>query len=117
MSGLRLVVLDGPGRGTSFELSGTVVVGRDETAGVVIDDSEVSRRHATFSATTDEVEVEDLGSKNGTWIGGRRIEEPCKIAVGEKVRMGRTLFRLVSPSADTREVKEGSPPQATPDVD
>ena len=72
-----------------------IVVGREPPSDVCIDDARLSRRHVRFAVTEDlaKVEVEDLGSRNGTWVGGRRIERE-RVAVGGEVMLGGVLARL-----------------------
>jgi hypothetical protein len=114
---IQLTIVDGPNSGREFELSGAVVVGRDQSAGLVIDDPEASRRHASLSVDDDgKVSVEDLGSTNGTFVNGARISASRELARGDKVRIGTTVFEL--------HVQEGAPiaDQATrmgslPDLD
>jgi DNA-binding winged helix-turn-helix (wHTH) protein len=53
--------------------SGENIVGRDEAAGIRIDDPMVSRRHARILVTASGAHIEDLGSKNGTFIEGQPI--------------------------------------------
>jgi pSer/pThr/pTyr-binding forkhead associated (FHA) protein len=55
---------------------GVFVLGRADTADIVLDDSEVSRRHARLLVDDGDVVVEDLGTQNGTWVGGERVEQP-----------------------------------------
>src|SRR4051812_12647115 len=70
------------------------VVGRAWLADLGITDTEISGRHARFFRTADVLHVEDLGSRNGTWIGGKRIPpgERVRVNSGDVVRLGRTLF-------------------------
>src|SRR5437588_4312624 len=60
------------GRTTAVELDGktTVVIGRSSTCDVFLDDSSVSRRHAVLHVHADRVEIEDMGSQNGTLLVG-----------------------------------------------
>ncbi|MBI4821686.1 MAG: FHA domain-containing protein [Deltaproteobacteria bacterium] len=77
-----------------------VIVGRSG-AGVDIEipwDTSLSRRHGRFWLEEGSVHFEDLGSRNGCWIEGRRISEG-RLIVGDKLRLGETLFT----------VEEGSP--------
>ncbi|MCA1690638.1 MAG: FHA domain-containing protein, partial [Actinobacteria bacterium] len=62
-----LIVQSGPGAGQRFEVDGEVVVGRGDVD-CVIDDAELSRRHIAVRATPAGIEIEDLGSLNGTWF-------------------------------------------------
>jgi pSer/pThr/pTyr-binding forkhead associated (FHA) protein len=107
---MRIVVIDGPDRGMSFELAGVLVLGRDQSAGIVIDDPEVSRRHVSMSAKGDEVEIEDLDSMNGTWVSGERIEDRRTVTAGDKIRIGHTVLQIVAPPAETVEAPEPEQP-------
>jgi DNA-binding winged helix-turn-helix (wHTH) protein len=71
---------------------GENVLGRDEDVNVRIDAPSVSRRHAciTVAAGGEPPTLEDLGSKNGTWLHGRRLEGgPTPLQDGDAVRLGR----------------------------
>jgi pSer/pThr/pTyr-binding forkhead associated (FHA) protein len=98
---LSLIVVDGPDQGRRFEVAGVLVLGRDASAGIVIADPEVSRRHASLTLTGDELEVEDLGSRNGTWVSGERIDARRKLSEGDKLRVGKTVLKVAGPPADT----------------
>jgi DNA-binding NtrC family response regulator len=85
-----------------------LVVGREPPADLHVADGSLSRRHASFvlRASGAEVEVLDLGSTNGTWIGDRRVERAV-LAPGEGVMLGGVLARvrgLASPEASWRGV-------------
>jgi DNA-binding winged helix-turn-helix (wHTH) protein len=70
---------------------GVNVLGRDEDVDVRIDAPSVSRRHACITVPADEpARIQDMGSKNGTWIGARRVEQrPEPLEDGDTVRLGR----------------------------
>lgn len=72
-----LLVLSGPQFGEVFDLpSGQeVVIGRRGDCGVQLFDDGVSRRHAAVTAGAGEARLVDLGSANGTWVGGERVQE------------------------------------------
>jgi len=90
-----LAVLDGTGAGQRISVDGTVVVGRGEGADVILEDRELSRRHAVFRRSGTSLEVEDLGSLNGTWVEGVRIETPVRLAAGSVVKLGQTHLEVV----------------------
>jgi DNA-binding winged helix-turn-helix (wHTH) protein len=71
-------------------LEGDSEIGREGSrADIVIDDPTVSRRHAVISAAQDRVTVADCGSKNGTYVGGRRIAgQPVELLDGIELRVG-----------------------------
>jgi DNA-binding winged helix-turn-helix (wHTH) protein len=75
---------------------GETIVGRDPGAGVFIDDPSVSRRHARIVVTEDGATLEDLGSKNGTHLGDRKIEGSPSLADGARIRIGTIdlVFRM-----------------------
>ena len=91
----HLIVRDGPLRGRRFEVdSGEVTIGRESTDVLIEDDSEVSRNHAVVRASDGGVEVEDLGSTNGTFVNERRISEPTSLSTGDILRVGQTRLDL-----------------------
>ena len=63
-------------------------------AAIKLDDDYVSTRHARVAASGDEWFVEDLGSTNGTYVGASLISQPTAIAVGTRVRIGKTILEL-----------------------
>jgi DNA-binding winged helix-turn-helix (wHTH) protein len=67
---------------------GEHVVGRDPTADVVIDAPSVSRRHARIQIGGDKVLLEDLGSKNGSYVGERRVTGTVSLADRDDLRIG-----------------------------
>jgi pSer/pThr/pTyr-binding forkhead associated (FHA) protein len=68
-------------------------VGRDKAAEVVLHDPEVSRRHARFESQQGVVYVNDLTSRNGTFLNGRRVTEAIEVRNGDEIDVGTT--RLV----------------------
>jgi DNA-binding winged helix-turn-helix (wHTH) protein len=70
---------------------GENVLGRDEDVGVRIDAPSVSRRHARLTVASGAPAVlQDLGSKNGTWVAGRRLEsDPAPLKDGDVLRLGK----------------------------
>jgi DNA-binding winged helix-turn-helix (wHTH) protein len=70
---------------------GENVLGRDDDVGVRIDAPSVSRRHLRIRVVSGQpATAEDLGSKNGSWVGGRRLgEEPATLHDGDVLRLGR----------------------------
>jgi DNA-binding winged helix-turn-helix (wHTH) protein len=87
---------------------GASVIGRDPDAAVWVEAASVSRRHAQVMVRADQATVEDLRSKNGTFVNGRRIEAPTDLADGDQIRVGVAVLvvRAVS-SASTRTQARG----------
>jgi pSer/pThr/pTyr-binding forkhead associated (FHA) protein len=71
---------------------GENIIGREGDGVVVVKSSTVSRRHARISLDPSGAVVEDLGSKNGTYVNDQRISAPTPIADGDQVRIGSLLF-------------------------
>ncbi len=97
----ELAVLDGALAGNRIAVDGVLIVGRGEGADLIIDDREMSRRHAAFRTNGGALEVEDLGSLNGTWVDGTRIEAPMTLASGNIVKLGQTRLEVVDPERVT----------------
>ncbi|HVG56390.1 MAG TPA: FHA domain-containing protein [Vicinamibacterales bacterium] len=74
---------------------GEYVVGRDGASDVFLDDVSVSRRHARLIVEGDVVQLEDLGSKNGTTVGGERVRGQVPLRADERIAFGSVtaLFR------------------------
>jgi DNA-binding winged helix-turn-helix (wHTH) protein len=86
---------------------GEHIVGRAPDAAVWIDAPGVSRHHARIRLDGLEATVEDLGSKNGTYLGGRRVEVPSPLADGDQIRLGTVVltFRIPPPAESTDTVR------------
>jgi len=67
---------------------GESVLGRTRGCTIWIDASGISRRHARVVVTDSGATIEDLGSKNGTYVGGRRIEGPAALGDGDEICLG-----------------------------
>jgi len=101
----RLVVVEGPDSGATFELSpGEHVVGRAADVAVRLTDESVSRRHAILTVTADGVTLVDLGSHNGSRINGQRVTS-ARLMDGDELLFG-----------DSRALFESSPAPATATV-
>lgn len=74
---------------------GDTLFGRDPAAGVLIDHPSVSRRHASLSVGAGGAVLRDLGSRNGTFLNGRRVEGPVKIDSGAVIGLGPITLTLV----------------------
>ena len=95
MSDLILEIVEGPGAGKQIPLDNVVDVGREPSLPLHLDeDTQVSRRHARFTAQGGGVAVEDLGSTNGTYVNEQPISSPRSLNPGDKVRIGLTVLEL-----------------------
>jgi predicted component of type VI protein secretion system len=110
-----LIFTTGPLAGRRLELTAQLVLGRDEGADVVVDDPEISRRHAAMRPAGDTVEVEDLGSLNGTWVNGARIETRVLLTPGDVVQLGTSRLELAPvPASATETVAARAPASGSP---
>jgi DNA-binding winged helix-turn-helix (wHTH) protein len=85
---------------------GDNVIGRAPDAAVWIEAPGVSRHHARIRLEGDRVTIEDLGSKNGTYLGGGRLTAPAALSDGDQIRVGSIVmsFRIPPPPASTDTV-------------
>ena len=91
-----LRIAGGATDGRELELTGPVEIGRDPAAGLALpDDQLVSSRHARVSPHADGAVVEDLGSRNGTFVNNVRIAEPTLIRPGDVLQIGNTTIAVV----------------------
>ena len=81
--------------GVAFALrEGRNVIGRDSAAHIRIDLAAVSRRHAAINVDGDEAIVQDLGSRNGTWLNGEKLEAARPLRTGDEIRIANTAIRF-----------------------
>jgi DNA-binding winged helix-turn-helix (wHTH) protein len=93
--------------GASFDVpAGESVIGRDRACAVQIDADSVSRHHARLTVAGGEASIEDLGSKNGTWVAGERIRGVVPLLDGTSFRLGSETvrFEIVGESRLTKTV-------------
>ena len=94
----RLVVVKSPDldEGQDYELdSAQLTIGRGGQNDIAIGSDEyASARHARFEPRQDGVWVQDLGSTNGTYLNGMRLEQPRRLTQGDVVRVGETDLRF-----------------------
>jgi len=79
--------------------SGENVIGRDPHDAVVIRAPEVSRHHARLVVSGTRVTLEDLGSKNGTYIGTHRVDGVAEVRAGDEILVGTVRMRLIAVDA------------------
>jgi predicted component of type VI protein secretion system len=112
---IQMVMRTGPTPGKAFPLSKSeVIIGRDVTCDIVINDAEISRRHAKMTMQGDSYVLEDLGSTNGTFVDGQRLMGPHPLQPGDLVLLGENVslsYEAVLYDADATVV--GAPASAT----
>jgi DNA-binding winged helix-turn-helix (wHTH) protein len=82
---------------------GETILGRDPDATAFIDHTSVSRHHARIEISGERVTVEDLQSKNGTFLGGKKLDSPAPLTDGDELKIGSVslTFRVFPLSGST----------------
>ena len=106
-----VAVLDGAEGGRRIRIAERLTVGRGDDAGLVVDDPEISRAHAVFAVTPRGLEIQDLGSLNGTWVNGERIASPTLVGPGDAIKIGTTMIEVLSIGRGAAQVERAA---ATP---
>jgi len=107
----RLIVKEGPGRGTAYELvESPVTIGRDPTNVIQIPSETVSRNHAILTAvpgSEGEIwRIEDLRSKNGILLNGKRVTQ-AELTSGDEIRLGEVVLTFVLRDFDVVPAESG----------
>lgn len=93
----KLLLLQG-GEATPYEIAGgEVVLGRHPECSIQINSNMVSRKHARVFSHDDGFVIEDLGSGNGTFLNGKKLEAATKIKDGDRIKLGPILLRFEDP--------------------
>ncbi|HEX9389435.1 MAG TPA: FHA domain-containing protein [Anaerolineales bacterium] len=94
-SQFQLIMRSGPTPGAAFTLEGDqLTIGRDSVNEIVINDAEISRRHARLTFQGGKYVLEDLGSTNGTFVNGQRLAGPRVLKAGEVVSLGEQIVMV-----------------------
>ncbi len=115
----QLVMRQGPTPGATFSLEGDqLIIGRDSSSGVAINDAEVSRKHARLSFQGGKYVLEDLGSTNGTFVNGQRLASPVVLKSGDVVSFGEQIVLMyesltADPGATVMSQRKNIPPRPT----
>jgi pSer/pThr/pTyr-binding forkhead associated (FHA) protein len=95
-----LLVRRGPNAGARFLLDANVTtVGRHPDADIFLDDVTVSRRHSEFLRDGQNFQIKDLGSLNGTYLDGNRIDI-ADLTEGSEVQVGKFRLTFYASRAD-----------------
>ena len=84
----------------------TIAIGSHPSNDVVIDDTTVSRRHATIVRKPDGFELADLGSTNGTFVNGRQVRKPIAVKSGDEIKFGSARFAF-NPASVPKRLRSG----------
>jgi predicted component of type VI protein secretion system len=107
----HLVVRSGPETGKVFPLEASeIVIGREASNGVAINDAEISRKHAKLSLHGTAYVIQDLGSTNGTFVNGQRVTNPRVLNPGDSVSFGENIVLLYEVAVDPNATVISSAP-------
>lgn len=106
----KLIIVKGPDEGRQLNLAeGKTVLGRDEAADAQIEFTAVSRKHAAVEWAGDNFFLEDVGSSNGTFLNGKKIEGRVQIKPGDEVGLGQSVvLRFEAPVIEAAAVEAGA---------
>jgi predicted component of type VI protein secretion system len=115
----QLVMRSGPSAGKVYDLNqAEITIGRDINSDIVINDAEVSRRHARLVGQAGGFVLEDLGSTNGTFVNGQRLMGPHLLRPGEMVLLGENVSlsyqQAYDPDATVASSLGATPPAGMP---
>ncbi len=100
-----LLVIRGPGAGTQIPLrDGVQKIGRDSHCDIHFDDTETSRNHAEIHCGSGQAALKDLGSSNGTFVNGKKIQQH-PLEAGDRIQIGKRLM-VYRPALRTGASKE-----------
>jgi DNA-binding winged helix-turn-helix (wHTH) protein len=102
-----LIAQDGPLNGQRWALSRTLMVGRDPSCDIYVQDRQVSRFHARITPTPEGVTIEDLGSKNGTNHNGVELTAPVMLQDGDVLGIALAQQFVFLTSDATMPLMEG----------
>lgn len=93
--------VSGPYFGKIVPIPSRVVIGRGSEADLVLDEPEMSRKHAALEVTADGLYLRDLGSKNGTYVNGVQVRDTC-LYTGDQLSFDRNRFLVEAPGLPQR---------------
>ncbi len=103
-----LIAQSGPLEGQRWKIKADMLLGRDSNCQIVIPMRQVSRQHTRVSLAADGIMVEDLGSKNGTYVNGQLVRDPVLLQDGDELQISLAQH-FVFLSSDATMPLEGLP--------
>ena len=115
----RLVIESGDEKGRETRVSGPTTIGRLRTNAIPIQDPMSSREHTRVEADGARFIVQDMGSRNGTYLNGQLLKPEFRqiLAHGDKIQIGRTILLFVEDPEDVerrRQAEAAAPPPPPP---
>ncbi len=103
--------VSGPVFGKMYPVAGPTVIGRAPECSIPVGVDEISRRHCELKPVADGVSVEDLGSANGTYVNGQRVQKSFMKA-GDELRLDAVRFMLIAPGQEVSTARRTDPTPA-----
>ena len=95
-NGTKLKVIEPPEtRGTVYDLTDELTMGRATGCHITLDDTYVSQLHARVFKRDGQVFIEDLGSTNGTYVNRTKVTAPLEVRRGDRLQVGKTVMEVV----------------------
>lgn len=92
---VNLVLFKKNGSQKSFSLPSSItVIGRRHDCDLCIPLDDVSKRHCQFDRNNETLEIRDLGSRNGTYLNGQKVNGETPVHAGDYLRVGSLVFQL-----------------------
>jgi len=117
----QLVMKVGPTPGKVIALNkNEMVIGRDASSDIIINDAEISRKHAHLTLGPAGYTLEDLGSTNGSYVNGQRLSGPHAMRPGEMIMFGEHVelsYESTAPDLNATVVGGPVPMGYTPPVE
>ena len=92
------IIIRGHPQGHRFSLAQPeMIIGRDESAAIVVSDPSISRKHAKVSQAEGRVTLTDLESSNGSFVNDKKLEPGTSVVLGKEdmVKLGNTIFKFL----------------------
>ena len=104
-----LRTVSGTGFGRNHPIAGALTVGRAPECGLRLDESGISRTHARLLPTDGGLQIEDLGSTNGTFVNGKRVLHG-EARVGDEIAFDTQRFRLAASASGNSILSDDKAP-------
>jgi hypothetical protein len=105
---VQLEILEGAEAGAQVPVTGSIVLGRADDADLTLADAGVSRTHARVSAGAAGATIEDLGSSNGTFVNGERVDSARPLTDGDQIQLGGAILQVSEGTAETEMIDPGA---------
>ena len=104
---IHLQIHNDNGTPTLLDLEpGTYVIGREPTCDIPLTSLGVSRKHASIVLSEEAIEIEDLGSRSGTWVGDLALKSPVTLPLPASISIGNIQIDLRSKLSNKAQPQE-----------